>query len=68
MIECNVTPNTSVIVSKNRKSSHIESGCNITFNQYDKEFVEKLWPELKRRFNLECAHINFTYDGCIKKL
>tara|TARA_B100000401_G_scaffold387748_1_gene292588 strand:- start:2120 stop:2392 length:273 start_codon:yes stop_codon:yes gene_type:complete len=68
MIECKVTPNTSVVISKNDNQPYLESGCNIKINRYNKDFIDKTWPELKKRFNLECSHINFEYDGCINKL
>ena len=67
-IQCSITPNTSVVMSKKDKKLYLESGCNIKINKYNKDFTKDIWPELKDRFNLNCSHVHFEYDGCINKL
>ena len=67
-VQCNVIPNKSVILSQDGKTCFFETGCEIRFDKYDKNFIKKTWPELKKKFDLNCAHININYDGCINHL
>jgi len=60
-IECFTVYNTT---SHNNK---IENGCNITFPGMDKKGLKETWPMLKKRYDLNCAHVNASpvFSGCI---
>ena len=60
-INCNVVYNTTVI------NGNIEPGCNIILVDNNKKQIEKLWPCLKQRYNLTCAHLSNPplFSGCI---
>ena len=67
-IESNVTSNKSIICTKDKSHCYLESGCAIKLHEYDPNFIKKVWPQLRKEMNLNCARIIFTYDGCINQL
>ena len=65
-IICDITSNRSV--RKNEHEFAIETGCRIRFPETEpKEVVETVWPKLKEKFHLDCAHykVKNNYNGCV---
>ena len=60
-INCHVVYNNTVI------DGDIETGCNIVIPGVEKKEVKKLWPCLKKRYDLRCAHVSNppVFSGCV---
>ena len=65
-IVCDITPNQSI--RKGEYQYNIENGCRLRFVETEPEkVVSNVWPKLKEKFNLDCAHykVKNEYNGCI---
>ena len=65
-IPCKITENNSIVKMNNKLI--IEKGCSILFNSHKPELINhQFWINLKKNFNLECAHLNVQgkFKGCI---
>ena len=67
-ISSNVTTNKSVVCSDKENTCFFETGCSIKLSRYDADFFTKTWPQMQKKFDLNCAHVNINYDGCVKRL
>ena len=68
-ISSNITEN-STIICKNGKC-YDEIGCSINLCGLHRDHIEQdVWPLLKNKFNLSCAHIKLDgiFSGCVYNL
>ena len=61
-VEADVTRNWSAIGGNNQ----VEEGCRIVMGSDEKK-IRELWPQLKQKFDLQCAHLREEklFSGCI---